>query len=333
VSQVAISGPQYVPLTNPTVTITATLEDSYKNVVPVTGTTVDFENAAGNPYPGVTLSANSATTQNGVASVQATVPVYVGKTYYVNVSAAGTMTQAVPLSVVNAVAGNLTLGFTDMYQGTDSTGQYASQHSTTAAEASDTVQIVISAVDQYDQPVTSMANTTVDIQFSNKGLVPQFSTGGSLSPIGQNEWSTTLTSQGTVLVSALAETAGTVGVTATDTALAGNLSGSADFTVVPGRFSGYEVLDGSGNNVTTSGIEVQPNTPVPLLVTSVDLYGSTAVTNTQGTVNLSDGGRSGIFSLTRGGPAVTSFQFPAGQTQQPIFYENPVAGLYRISAN
>ena len=57
------------------------------------------------------------------------------------------------------------------------------------------MQINIAAVDQYGNPVQNQVNSTVDIQLSNTGLVPEFSSGGSLTPIGTNEWSTTLTSQ------------------------------------------------------------------------------------------------------------------------------------------
>ncbi len=333
VAKAAVSAPQYVPLTNPTVTIQATLEDLYGNVVPVTGTVVNFVSAPGNQFPGVTLSSATATTQDGVASVQATLPVYVGKSYTVDVSGGGMATQPVTMSVVNTVAGSLTVAFTDMYQGGDSSGQYAYQHSKTTAQASDTVQIVIAAVDQYGQPVTNQLNSTVDIQFSNTGLVPQFSTGGALTPIGTNEWSTTLTSQGTVTISAIAETAGTVGVTATDTSIATSLSGSGDFTILPGRLWGYDVLDGSGNNVTTTYESVQASSPVELYVTPVDEYGNPTVTSTAATVSLSDGSAGGTFSLSPGGASISGFQMQPGQSQQIVYYENPRAGNYHIFAN
>ena len=332
VAKVVDTAPQYVPLVNPTVTITATLEDQYGNVVPTNGAVLTFTNAPGNQSPGVTLSSATATTQNGVATVQATLPVYVGVTYTVDVSGAGFPTQGVSLSVVNTVAGSLTVTTTDMYQGGDSSGSYAFTHSKTTGEASDTVQILISAVDQYGQPVTGQANSTVDIQFSNKGLVPQYSTGGSLTPIGTNEWSTTLTSAGTVTISATAETAGTVGITATDTSFASNLSGSADFTVLAGHRWGYSVLDGSGNNTTTNYESVQANSPVELFVTPVDEYGNPTVVTSTATVNLTDGGAGGTFSLSSGGSSVTSFQMTPGESQQIVYYTNQHSGSYHISA-
>lgn len=332
VAKVVASAPQYVSLVNPSVSVTATLEDQYGNVVPTSGAVVTFSSAPGNPSPGVTFNSSTATTQDGVATVQATLPVYVGNSYTVNVSGAGFATQPVTLTVVNTVAGTLTVAATDMYQGGDSSGQYSFSHSKTTAEASDTVQIVISAVDQYGQPVTNQANSTVDIQFSNEGLVPQYSSGGTLTPIGTNEWSTTLTAAGTVTITATAETAGTVGVTATDTSFASNLTGSADFSVLAGHRWGYSVLDGAGNNVTTSNESVQAGTPVELFVTPVDEYNNPTVMTTATTVNLSDAGAGGTFSLSPGGTALTSFQMTPGESQQIVYYTNQHSGSYHISA-
>jgi len=331
VAQVSVSAPQYVPLSAPMLTVTATLVDLYGNVVPVTGTVLDFANASTNPSPGVTLSASSATTVNGIASVTATAPVYVGTTYSVEVSGAGFSTQSASFTVENTVAGNLTVSFKDTYQGGDSSGAYAVQHSTTTAEASDTVQIIIAAVDQYNNPVTNEPSSTVNLQFSSKGLVPEYSTGGSLNPIGTNEWSTTLGTGGTVTITAVAEQAGVVGLTATDTAIAGGSTGAGNFTVLPGRFWGYQVLDSSGNNTATNNETVLANTPVEIIVTPVDEYGNETTLTAAQTVRLSDGSN-GTFSLTAGGSAITSFQLSAGQAQQVIYYQNPVAGSYHITA-
>ena len=332
VSQVALVAPSYIPLSAPTFTIKGTLEDRYGNVVPQSGTVLDFANVTGNPAPGVTLSAPSATTQDGVASVQATVPVYVGQTYTVDVSGPGVATAPASFTVENTVAGSLTVAFRDTYQGGDSSGTYATQHSTTTAEASDTVAIVVSAIDQYGNPVQNEANTTVDISFSDSGLVPEFSSGGSLAQIGTNEWSTTLTSAGNVSITAIAEKAGTVGVTATDTSVAGGSSGSGNFTVLAGRLWGYQMLDASGNNVTTNNETVQANTPVELFVTPVDEYGNPAQTTAATTVNLSDNSAGGTFSFSAGGTAITSFQLLPGQSQQTVYYENPHAGTYHLTA-
>ncbi len=331
VAKVAVTAPSYIPLSSPNFNISASLEDTYGNVVPANGTLVSFANAPGNQAPGVTLSATSVATQNGIATVQASVPVYVGVSYTVDVSGAGLGTQPAMFTVENTVAGNMTVGFQDTYQGADSSGQYALQHSKTTAEASDTVQILIAAVDQYGNPVQNEANSTVTIQLSGTGLVPEYSTGGALTPIGTNEWSTTLTTQGTVSITAIAETAGMVGVTVTDTSIAGGSTGAGDVTVVPGRFWGYQVLDSSGHNTATSNETVLANTPVELTVTPVDEYGNETTLTTAQTVQLSDGSN-GKFSLTQGGTPITSFVLPAGQAQQVIYYQNPVAGSYHITA-
>ena len=331
VAKVSVTAPSYIPLSSPTFNISASLEDTYGNVVPASGTLVDFANAPGNQAPGVTLSATSVATQDGVATVQASVPVYVGVSYTVDVSGAGLGAQPATFTVENTVAGNLTVGFQDTYQGADSSGQYATQHSKTTAEASDTVQILIAAVDQYGNPVQNEANSTVTIQLSGTGLVPEYSTGGTLSPIGTDEWSTTLTAQGTVSITAIAQTAGTVGVTVTDTSIAGGSTGAGDFTVVPGRFWGYQVLDSLGNNTATNNESVLANTPVELTVTPEDEYGNETTLTTAQTVRVSDSSN-GTFSLAQGGPPITSFVLPAGQAQQVIYYQNPVAGSYHITA-
>jgi hypothetical protein len=331
VTQVVATAPQYVPLSDPTVTVTATLEDAYDNVVPVTGTILDFANASTNPAPGVTLSSPSATTVDGVATVTATAPVYVGTTYSVQVSGTGFTPQDASFTVENTVAGNLTVSFRDTYQGGDSTGTYAVAHSTTTAEASDTVQIIVTAADQYGNAVKNEPSSTVNLQFSGKGLVPEYSTGGALNPIGTNEWSTTLGTGGTVTITAIAEQAGVVGVTATDTSISGGSTGAGNFSVVPGRFWGYQVLDTSGNNTATNNETVLANTPVELIVTPVDEYGNETTLTTAQTVRLSDGSN-GTFSLTAGGSPITSFQLAAGQSQQVIYYQNSVAGAYHITA-
>jgi len=331
VAKVALTSPQYVPLSSPTLTVSATLEDAYGNVVPLNGTVLDFANASSNAPPGVTLSATSATTVNGTASVTATAPTYVGQSYTVNVSGATFPPQSVSFTVENTVAGNLTVAFKDMYQGGDSSGTYAIAHNTTTAEASDTVQIIISAVDQYGTPVQNQPSSTLNLQFSGTGLVPIYSSGGSLSPIGTNAWSTTMGATGTVTVTATAETAGVVGLTVTDTSIAGGSTGAGNFSVQPGRFWGFQVLDSSGNNVTTNNETVQANTPVELTVTPVDQYGNETTMTTTTTVHLSDGSN-GQFSLTSGGSPITSFQLTAGQGQQIVYYENAVAGAYHITA-
>lgn len=331
VYKIALSSPQYVPLSAPTATVTASLEDQFGNVVPVNGDVLSFANATGNPAPGVTLSASSATTTAGVVTVVATAPVYVGQSYTVQVTGAGAMAAATSFTVENTVAGNLTVTFKDTYQGGDSTGTYATAHSATTAEASDTVQIIISAVDQYGHPVSNEPTSTVDLSLSGTGLVPEYSSGGALNPIGTNEWSTTMGSTGTVTISATAETAGIVGVTATDTSISGGSSGSASFTVIPGRFWGYSVLDSAGTNVSTNNEQVLANASVKLSVTPVDEYGNETTLTTAQTVRLSDGS-DGTFSLTPGGSPITSFQLAAGQSQQVIYYQNPVAGSYHITA-
>ncbi len=331
VARVSVTAPQYVPLSDPTATVSATLEDLYGNVVPVTGTVVDFANAPTNSSPGITLSATSATTVGGIASIKATAPVYVGNTYAVQVSGAGFATQSASFTVENTVAGNLSVSFKDTYQGGDSSGSYAVAHSTTTAEASDTVQITIAAVDQYGNPVTNEPSSTVNLQFSSKGLVPEYSTGSTLTPIGTDEWSTTLATGGTVTVTAIAEQAGVVGLTATDTSIAGGSTGVGNFTVVPGRFWGYQVLDSSGNNTATNNETVMANTPVELFVAPVDEYGNETTLTTAETVRLSDGS-DGTFSLSSGGAPITSFQLSPGQARQVVYYQNPVAGSYHITA-
>lgn len=331
VAQVSVTAPEYVSLSDPTLTVTATLEDLYGNVVPANGTVLDFSNAPGNPAPGVTLSAASATTVNGTADVTATAPVYVGNQYGVEVSGAGFTAQSVSFTVENTVAGSLQVSLKDIYQGGDSSGTYALAHSTTTAEASDTVQITISAVDQYGNPVTNEPSSTVDLQLSGEGLVPQYVSAGTLTPIGTNEWAATLGAGGAATITATAEQAGVVGLTATDTSISGGSTGAANFTVLPGHFWGYQVVDSSGNNATTNNETVMAGTPVELIVAPVDEYGNETSLTASTTVHLSDGS-DGTFSLTPGGSGISSFQLSAGQTQQVVYYENPVAGSYHITA-
>ncbi len=330
VTHLVVTAAASVPIADPSTPVTATLEDQFGNTVPSSGTVVTFANASSNTAPGVTLSATSAATVNGVATVTATAPVYVGNTYLVDVSASGLGTTAASVTVANTVAATLSLAFNTVYQGGDSSGTYL--HSGSTAQASDTVQITVQSLDPYGNKISSQDN--VEIDFSNTGLVPIFSTGGYLTQLsGTNDWTDRLTPTGSDLITATAETSGTTGVTVKDTSVSTTAAGSANFTVVAGRVWQYDVFNGSGVNVSTTNQTFQAGVPQELLVTPVDEYGNPTVPTVATTIELSDSAGGGMFSLSPGGAAITGFQMYAGQAQQIVYYTARATGTYHIVAN
>ena len=330
VSHLAVAAATSVPIADPSTPVTATLEDQFDNTVPTSGTVVTFANASTNSAPGITLSATSAATVNGVATVTATAPVYVGNSYLVDVGASGLGTTVATITVANTVASTLSLSFNTVYQGGDSSGTYL--HSGSTAQASDTVQITVQSLDPYGHDISSQDD--IEIDFSNTGLVPTFSTGGYLTQIaGTNDWTDRLTPTGSDLITATAETSGTTGITVKDTSVSTTAAGSANFTIVAGRVWQYDVFNGSGANVSTTNQTFQSGVPEELLVTPVDQYGNPTVPTVSTTIELSDTAGGGTFSLSPGGTAITSFQLYAGQAQQVVYYTARATGTFHITAN
>lgn len=330
VSHLVVTAATSVPIADPSTPVTATLEDQFGNTVPTNGTVVSFANASTNSAPGVTLSATSTATVNGVATVTATAPVYVGNSYLVDVSASGLGTSVATITVANTVASTLALSFNTVYQGGDSAGTYL--HSGSTAQASDTVQITVQSLDPYGHDISSQDN--IEIDFSNTGLVPIFSTGGDLTQIaGTNDWTDRLTPTGSDLITATAETAGTTGITVKDTSVSTTAAGSANFTIVAGRVWQYDVFNSTGANVSTTNQTFQGGVPQELLVTPVDEYSNPTVPTVSTNILLSDSGAGGTFSLSPGGAAITSFQLYTGQSQQIVYYTPPATGTYHITAN
>ncbi len=330
VTHLAVTAATSVPIADPSTPVTATLEDQFDNTVPTSGTVVTFANAPTNSAPGIALSATTATTVNGVATITATAPVYVGNSYIVDVSASGLSTTAATITVANTVAATLSLSFNTVYQGGDSAGTYL--HSGSMAQASDTVQIMVQSLDPYGHNISSQDN--IEIDFSNTGLVPTFSTGGTLTQIsGTDDWTDQLTATGSDLITATAETAGTTGITAKDTSVSTTAAGSANFTVVAGRVWQYDVFNSSGANLSTTDQTFQGGVPQELLVAPVDQYGNPTVPTVATTVQLSDTAAGGTFSLSPGGAAITSVQLYPGQSQQIVYFTAPTTGTYHITAN
>jgi len=328
IASIAVTSPAKVAVADPKATITATLEDLYGNTVPTSGVTISFSNDSSNPSPGVTLATSSATTVNGVATDVATAPTYIGNVYKVDASTAGTATYNTSFAVVATIASSLQVSFKDVAQGGNSVGTYV--NSTTTAQASDSVNITVTAVDSYGQAIDQQ--DSIQLTFSTGGLVPQYSTGGSLVSAGANTWRDVLSASGTDTITCTAETAGTVSVSVSDLSVSSVSQTSAAFTVVAGRVWNYGVFNASGVNVGTNGLTVAANTATPLFISALDEYGNRTVTTTNVTVNLGDGNHGGDFRLSPTGSNITSIVMAPGVTQYPVYYTNASAGTYDLTA-
>lgn len=326
-TKMTLSSPVQVPVSNPTATVTATLQDSYGNPTETSGVVVTFSNASGNGTPGLTFSSSTATTVDGTASVTATAPVYVGNSYTVDASASGVSTPTATFKVVTSVASLMKVAFKDTTRGGNSPGTYVD--STTVAQASDYVSVTISAQDSYGN--TTGAQNGIKVVFSSTGLVPQYSTSGSLSQSSGTTWTDKLGSDGTDTITCLAETAGTVTVTATDTSVSGVASGSQSMLIEPGNVWNYKVFTPAGVNVTDDGTPVNANAPILVNVTAEDEYGNTAVLTSTATIYLSDQGAGGTFTLPSG-TSITSVSMIAGSSSVAVYYTNPSSKTVHLYA-
>ncbi len=335
-TKVVASAPAYVSISSPTGAVSAQLEDAYGNPVSQAGVTVNFAITTPASSNATLATASAATNAQGVATDTLSLPYALGTNYIVTASSLG-----------------LTSGLT---KGTQVEGTIANsvvvKPYATQVTAGNNVQFDVYAYDQYGVSVGTA--DTISLTFSNTVGAPTLSYGTATSNGGGN-YTVTVPAGVYLTVTAQAQAAGPVTVTAQDTSVASQPSGSASFVVTPGSLAGYLFVDASGN-IYGSGTKGTPatklagitanqtftetaNVPVEVWLEAVDAFGNPIVVpgSTGQTVTLA-APSGGSFRTSENGVDVSTLTppnvvtIPSGTTELPLWYVNG-AGVTSPTAN
>jgi len=306
----APTSPVYVSLKEPSVTVTAQIEDAEGNAVTEAGFPLQFA-TAGQDASRATLSASDVPTNaEGQASTTLTAEPYIGDSYTVTVtgltgsgiqntatSQAITMQQTATASLV----ASLTVG------------------GSIFAQAGQPATLQITTKDSYGNPTTgdffSLTPTAgILVGVGDTGVTVE---GATYSGTAQQ-----LESMGFLITGS-----GQQSVTVTDTATAQKLTATADVEVQPGPLAQFVLVDGSGDpliaNAEEHDVGFTPGQPVEIWLRAEDLFGNQVTDPVANTVSLLDlSGQNGTFRLSPSGADVTTVDLAAGEGSIPVYFVN-----------
>jgi len=307
VSSFKVSPTVYVGASSPSAPIWAQLYDAEGNPVTEAGVTVDFTA----PTNASVSSATATTNADGKAQVTATVPLSSYQTFGFTVKVPSlTTTQTAYIDYASStVASQISITATPPYQVT----------------AGSPVSITFTAKDQYNNQVTT--NDILTVTLSGTGSL----TPTSLAANSDGTWTVDLAG-GTGTVTATAYKTGTVRLSAVDTSVATQPTGSYGLSVLAGAWAGWALVTSSGaivgNDVgiaDTGTLTVAANSPVALTLEAVDAYGNlTVYTTSSGILTLSDS-HGGAWRTSPTGTDVTSLSVTSGFTERTLYYVNGTA--------
>ncbi len=326
-----------LPVNADTTVIQAQLQDAYGNPVNVAGIPVEFvavtkagtdtANIGGSVSGTVTADTNA----NGQVSINFIGTQRLGDAWTVGIDKVNNV--AIPvvstqINMVQEVPSAMQVGLQDILTFGSNNAMYL--HSTSYAQAGDTVQVAISALDSYGHPSSNgdLLQITLPAGFSNPI---------GLNPTSQsNVYTATLPSSGTLIFTATASQAGVYALQVADLSVPGqNLMGTQTMTIVPGTAVKAALFDQVGEITPINPVSVTGNTPVLVWLKPVDAEGNPVNEGvTAQTFTLGDTGANGQFRLASAtGVNVTSVQIPAGQAAVSVYYVNANTGNYVLTAS
>jgi hypothetical protein len=318
------TGKVNVPQSNPSIKVTAQIEDQYGNPVSAANVPVEFTaTQQGSSGASFTFNGQSTTTYtvNTDSSGKATVTfasqatpnlkwnVTVDK---VNGAAPNPAVTPVEVDVVGLPASSLTVSTT------------VGGNPTSYAKSGDTITFTVTEKDAYGNPSPNgdRVNVTIPAGLS----VP--SSGSNLSGDATNGYYVTLNQNGTATFTLTAGKAGPQTVTLTDVTNATQLTTTVTVSVSANTQSTAMFFNGSGVINQNNPLTVAADTPVAITLAPTDSAGNVAVSSSDLYYNLGDTTDGGEFRLSPNGAAVTSVKIPAGSTGVTLYYVNHTAGSY-----
>ncbi|RKP47273.1 hypothetical protein D7Z26_23505 [Cohnella endophytica] len=321
-------GQDTISASNPTTTVTVKLTDANGNKVKESGVAVSINaaRAAGtgtSSINGGTAPVTVYTDANGEATATYTAQPYNGNAWTLTASNASlTASAGKTITVSYIVPTQMGVSIT------------AFSTSTSQAVAGEVVKVVVSAKDQYG------SDATVGTHNVKVTITPDSALSGVNAPALGSKWTDggklylegSITAVNAVLsaASVKADKAGLLSVTVENTSVPQATQGSSAINVVPGAFSGFKVFDVNGKDLSADKLAVTANTPVQVFVKPVDANGNAVVTPYTYNVTLTPNG--GGFRSTTDGANLTSVTVNAGTIQTAVYYVNPTADSYNISA-
>ncbi len=330
------SGSIDLPIGANSTTIQGSLVDAYGNAVTQSGVPVELTAAirSGNDSPilaGAAANLYTVTTgADGTFSVNFTGSHTIGDAWTVTADKInGASVSSTPLSIkmVAAVPTVIHVSAEDTTSLPNNNPIYL--HSTTAAQAGDTVTVTISATDSFGNGSP------------NQDVMQVMLPAGLTSPQGLTATSTpgvytlTLPTTGTATFTATAAQAGPAAIQVSDLSVgSANLIGTADITIVPGPVVSAAVFSSTGIINSSSPLSVEANTPVQVWIKPVDAEGNPVNGGQQAlTLTLGDGNKGGGFRTTPVGQNISTITIPVGTSAFPLYYVNGTSGDYVLTAS
>jgi len=322
-----------IPVINPTVTVTAQLQDKWGNDISASGVGVTLQSMVSTVPNGQTpmsslnngpLSASAVTSTantnaSGVATFTFKATESLGAVYKVSaLDVSGTAvteaSSAIPAETITeeqSTVASMQLSFFNT----------ATSQPTSYAVAGTDVTAYVYAFNQYGGPATPPTGSSTGDTISVT-IPAGFTYVGNGTPPVNGVLTTSLNSVGQVAIPLKTAQSGTATLSASDSTVSPAITTSATMQVATGNEAGVELFQ--NGSVISNPITVTANTPVAFTVEAVDAGGNPVLATQPTTVNLSDGTATGYgsFRTSLSGASLTQVVIPAGQSAVQVYYVN-----------